>query len=213
MRADDPVHLDEVLGVPGGLEPAHASLPLTRWLMRILGTVIQIPVLPVSHTGHQDPFGSGVAAQFVGDDHPRTTTTVGPQQLAKEAHRRESVTPGLDKNINDNTVLINGSPEIMPRATDVEEYLIQMPLVAGPGTPSPQASGVILAELVTPAPDRFVADQYTSRSHRLFDVTKAHAETEVEPNTIRDDLSREPIATIRVAGHPFSIPFAQTPST
>ena len=33
MRRDDSVHLDKALGVAGGLEPSHPSLPLTCRLM------------------------------------------------------------------------------------------------------------------------------------------------------------------------------------
>jgi hypothetical protein len=36
MRSDDPVHLDEVFGVPPGLEWPHAALSFTRRLMRAL---------------------------------------------------------------------------------------------------------------------------------------------------------------------------------
>ena len=71
-----------------------------------------------------------------------------------------------------NPVLIHGSPEIIPHAIDVEEHFVQMPLVAAPETPFPQTSGIIVAELVAPAPDRFVADQYAARGHRLFHIPK-----------------------------------------
>ena len=37
-----------------------------------------------------------------------------------------------------------------------------MPFVAGSGTRLPQASGVTVAKLVAPAPDRFIADQYAT---------------------------------------------------
>ena len=40
MGADDAMHLDKTLGVPSGLEPSHAPLPLPRRLMRILGPVV-----------------------------------------------------------------------------------------------------------------------------------------------------------------------------
>ena len=40
VRGEDAVHLDKALGVPSGLEPPHSPLPLPRWLMRVLSTVI-----------------------------------------------------------------------------------------------------------------------------------------------------------------------------
>ena len=110
MRGDDSVHLDEALRVPGGLEPPHASLPLTRRLMRVLSPVVQVPVLPVSNARHHDSFGRSVAPQFIGHDHARTAMARGPQQLAEESHSRESVPLWLDENVDDDAVLIDGAP-------------------------------------------------------------------------------------------------------
>ena len=156
------MYLDETLRVRPGFESPHASLPLTRWLMRVFGAVVQVPMLPVDYTGHHDSFRSCVAAQLVGYDHPRTTMIVGPQQLAEESHSRESITLWLNENIDDNAVLIHRSPEVMPHTIDLQEHLIEMPLVPGPGTTFSQACRVQVAELVAPAPDGFVADQHPS---------------------------------------------------
>jgi hypothetical protein len=45
----------ETLGVPGRLEPLHASLPLTRGLVGILRAVIEVATLPMFHTGQHLP--------------------------------------------------------------------------------------------------------------------------------------------------------------
>jgi hypothetical protein len=139
VRGDDSVHLDKALRVPGGLEPTHASLPFTRWLMRVLGPVVQIPVLPVSHAGHHHSFRSGVASELVRNDHARVPTPCGAQQPAKETHGRESVTFRLHQDVENNAMLIDGSPEIVSNAIDLEKHLIQMPFVTGPRTSFPQA--------------------------------------------------------------------------
>ena len=39
----------EPLGMPWGLEPLHPSLALARRLVRVLGAVIEVPVLAVFH--------------------------------------------------------------------------------------------------------------------------------------------------------------------
>src|SRR5947208_5832805 len=96
-------------------------------------------------------------------------TAVGPQQLAKEAHASEPVALWLHQNIDHNTVLIHRAPKVMPLAVNVEEHLIKMPFVSRPGTASPYPCRVQVAELLTPAADRFVADQHAARSHRLLD--------------------------------------------
>ena len=143
VRSNDSVHLDKTLGVPSGFEPSHSPLPFTRRLMRVLRPVVQIPMLPMSNAGHHDPFRRPVAAQFVGDDDARFASS-GPQQLAKEPDRGKTVALRLHENVEDNAVLIDGSPEIMSDAIDLEEDLVQMPFVAGSGTPSPQAIGILL---------------------------------------------------------------------
>src|SRR5688500_14553426 len=85
-----------------GFEAPHASLPLTRWLMRVFGAVVQVSMRPVDYAGHHHSFRRCVATQLVGYDHPRTTMIVGPQQLAEESHSSESITLWLNENINDN---------------------------------------------------------------------------------------------------------------
>jgi hypothetical protein len=44
MRREKPLRLS------GGFEPPHCSFPLTGWLMGILCTIIEAPVLSVLHT-------------------------------------------------------------------------------------------------------------------------------------------------------------------
>jgi hypothetical protein len=56
MRGNDSVHLDKPLGMPSGLEPPHASLSLTRRLMRVLRAVVQVPMPSMKNFGHYDPF-------------------------------------------------------------------------------------------------------------------------------------------------------------
>jgi hypothetical protein len=46
--------------------------------MGVLGTVVQVPVLPVGDAGHDHAFRRSVAAQFVSNDHARTAMAVGP---------------------------------------------------------------------------------------------------------------------------------------
>ena len=162
MRADDSVHLDEALRVPRGLEAPHASLPLTRWLMGVLGPVVQVPVLPVCHARHHDSFGGSVAAQFVCNDDAWMPTASDPQQLAEKPHGRKTVALWLHQNIDDDTVLIDSAPKIMPDAINVEEDLIQMPFVSGPRPAFPQPDREQMTEFVAPAPDRFVADQHAA---------------------------------------------------
>ena len=146
VRSDDSVNLDKPLGVPSGFEPSHSPLPLPRRLMRVLRPVVQIPMLPMSNAGHHDPFRRAVAAQLVRNDHARLASG-GPQQLAKEPDRGKAIPLRLHEDVEDNTVLIDGSPEIVSDAVDLEEDFVQMPFVAGSSAPSSQAVGILLPNL------------------------------------------------------------------
>ena len=200
-RSDNSMDLDKALGVPDGFEPAHSPLPLTRRLMRVLRPVVQVPVLPVSNAGHDHSLSCRVTAQLIRHDHAWTSPPGCAQQPSEEPHGRKTVAFRLDENVDHNTILVDGSPEIMPHTIDVEKDLVQMPFVARSRTPLPQAIGIPLAELVAPAPDRFIADYHTSRGHQFFHITKADTESEVQPHAIGDDLLRKPIAMVRVARH------------
>ena len=81
------------------------------------------------------------------------------------------------------------------------------------GTPSSQACGIFLTELLAPASDRLVRNQHSASSHQLFYIAEANAETKVVPNAFRNDLSREPMATIQTIRHSFSMTSLQSPAT
>jgi hypothetical protein len=155
------VHFDKTLGVLCRLEPSHSPLPLTRGLMRVLRAIIEVPVLSMSDVWQDDALRGPIAAQLVrhNDAWPAPT---GAQKLAKESHGRKPITLGLDENIDYNAVLIDCSPEVMRDAVDLEKYFVQVPSVSDARTPSSQTSGELPAELVAPAPDRFVAELYSA---------------------------------------------------
>src|SRR5438270_12615066 len=103
----------------------------------------------------------------------------------------------LNQNIEHNTVLIDCSPEIVSDAVDLEKNFVEVPLITASSTSSSEAIGILFAELIAPTPDRLVADQHSASGHHFFDITEAHTETKIEPNTVRNDLFREPMATVR----------------
>ena len=46
---DGTVGREEPLGITWGLEPLHTPLPLSRRLMRVLGAIVEIPMLAMFH--------------------------------------------------------------------------------------------------------------------------------------------------------------------
>jgi len=61
----------EVLDVTRGLASSHVALSLTSRLMRMLRTVVPIPVLAMLNSWKDLAFGGSIALELVRDDNPR----------------------------------------------------------------------------------------------------------------------------------------------
>jgi hypothetical protein len=187
----------EPLRVPRGLELLHPSFPLASGLMRVLGPVVEVAVLPMVHTGQDLTLGGAVALELIRDDDTRDV--LAPlQQLPEESLRGFLVSPALHENIEDMAVLIHGPPEVVPLATDREEDLVQVPFIARPGTPPSELIGVLLAELPAPFADGLIRDDHSTFEEELFDIAVTEAEPEVEPDPMADDLPGETVVLVAV---------------
>ena len=71
VRGDGPIGGEKTLRVPRGLESPHAALSLAGRLVRILGTVVQRPVLPMLYMGQDLTQRRTIAFQLIRNDHPR----------------------------------------------------------------------------------------------------------------------------------------------
>src|SRR5436305_2885014 len=161
----------------------------------------------MSNSGHHDPFRCPVATQLVSNDHAWSARSC-TQQLAEEPDGSKAIALWWHENSKDNTVLIDRSPKVVGDSVDLEEDFIQMPFVTGPSATSPQTGGILLAKLVAPAPDRFITGPYSASGYHFFDIPEAYSESEIEPNAVRNDLSREPMTTVRILRHSSSMPSA-----
>ena len=107
--------------------------------------------------GQQASLRHAITSQLVGDDHPRHILQA-LQQTPEEPHGGFPFAPLLDQNIEDDTILIHGTPQIMLNALDPDEYLVEVPLVARPGTTAAQTISKALAKFLAPASHRLVGD-------------------------------------------------------
>ena len=137
------VDREKPLRVRSGFEPAHLSLALSRRLMRNLCAVVLVSVRAMGDGRHDRSVRSPVAAQLVGDQ-SHGLTLLALQQLAKKVFGSPAVASRLDENIEDVTILIDGTPEIAPLSLDGDEDLVQVPDVAQPAlsTREPAATGM-----------------------------------------------------------------------
>jgi hypothetical protein len=85
-------------------------------------------------------------------------------------------------------------------ATDGQKHLIQVPLVVRSRVPTAQLMGIGLPEFPASIPHRLVRQEDATFGRELFDVPVAQAEAEIQPDTVADDLGREPMALVRIGG-------------
>ena len=107
------------------------------------------------------------------------------------------------------------SPQPVPLTSDLEQHLVQMPLVARLRSASAQVGRVARAERVAPLPNGLVADDDPALGAEFLDVPKAEMKAEVEPDGVGDHLGRESVATVwgpwvsKPAEHGVSVSVAQ----
>jgi hypothetical protein len=73
-----------------------------------------------------------------------------------------------------------------------------VPLVARSRAPTAQLIGIGLPELPAPIPHRLIRQEEATFRHELFDLPVAQAEAEIQPDTVADDLDREPMALVGI---------------
>ena len=126
------VHRQEALRVGGRFEPSHLPLALPRRLMRAFRSIVLVSGGAVHHRRHGPAVGSRIAAKLVRDQSSRLTA-LPFQQLTEKARGGTPIAPELDEDVDHVTVLVNGTPQILPLALDVHEQLVQEPGVAASG--------------------------------------------------------------------------------
>jgi len=158
--------------------------------------------------------GDLVAAEFVGDDHPRHVLQVF-EQRAEESFGGHRISAGLDQNVEHVAVLVDRAPQLVLRAVDPDEHFVAVPFVTGPWPASAQPAGVGLPEFGAPASDRFVADRDTAFEHEFLDLTEAEREPKVQPHAVVDDLDRVAVALVGRHGsaHSRILPVAASSTT
>ena len=153
--------------------------------------------MPVLDIGKQVTPRHTVASQFISYDHSRYILQA-LQQSAEEVLGSLGIAPILNKDVEDNAVLIDGALEIVLHSLDPDEHFIHVPLVPGPGSAAAQAIGKTLAEFLAPPPHCLIGDHDAPLGQEQLDVTQAEAEHVIQPHSMADDLGREAMAVVRV---------------
>jgi hypothetical protein len=133
------------------------------------------------------------------------------QQPLEEALGRAGVSPILHKDVEHHPVLVDGAPEIMQRATNAQEDLVEVPGVARPRPSPPQPGCEVLPELQAPPPNALVRDRDASLGQNQLDITQAQAEDMVQPNGMVDDLGLEAVPRVGLELRRHCASFAHRP--
>jgi len=106
---DSGVHADESLRLNHGFEPSHPPLSYPGRLMRQLGPVVRKSTGVVRGARQQLATGHRITAQLVRHDRSRLMIEAR-QQLPEEALGGCRVSPLLEQDVDDLTVLVDGAP-------------------------------------------------------------------------------------------------------
>jgi hypothetical protein len=121
-----------------------------------------------------------------------------PQQPFEKACCSKSISPGLQKNINHLTILINGPPKIALLAVYLHEDFVDVEGVTESSVPLLQSTCVFGSELDAPEADRFPSDYDPTLSQEIFDIPVAQVEAIVEPDSVGNDTRRESVAFVGI---------------
>ena len=147
--------------------------------------------------GHDVPMGDAVAAQLVGHE-TRRFLALPLQEFSEESPRRTPVPTRLDKDIDQITVLVHCTPEMLTLTVDRDEDFVQKPRIAEATLTSLQPPSVVGAELRAPLPNGFVRHDDASCGQQVLDIPEAQALSVVQPHSVADDVRRK--AMSKVAG-------------
>ncbi len=138
-----------------------------------------------------------VAGKLVGDHDPRLGARLALKHTTQEALGGYLIAPLLDQDVQNDSTLVNCSPQPVTFATDLQRNFVQMPLVAGSHSSWTQACRKCGSELGAPLADGLVADDDPAFCEEILNVTKAEMKVKIQPDGVSDDLGREAVAPIR----------------
>ncbi len=203
---DDAVNGREALQMDRRLEAPHLAFTLTRRLVRDFRAVVRILVRTVDHRRHHHAARCRVTAKLVRDQ-PARDTTLPFQQLPEEPDGRVPIPSRLDQNVEEVTVLVHRSPQLLLATVEGDEHLIEIPRVSEVPAPLPEPSRIHAPERATPPSNRLIGDSDAPLGQEVLNISKTEVEAKVEPDRVSDDVWREAIAVVAGCGadHPATL--------
>ena len=178
-------------------EAQLASLLLPCGSMRLLDQSVapgrrhDLDVLHAVEHG-KCPHGRPRAPELVGVDDLRNLVLT--EQSREEGSCGRRIPVGLEQDVEDGTVLVDGPPEPVRLSPNLDVHLVQKPPGTPPGFPVAQFLSQERGELDVPLPQRFVTDHDATLVKHLLNVTLAEREPVVEPQRVADDAQGKTVA-------------------
>ena len=135
------VNSHESLSLAGRLELSHPSLLHPGCLMGLFGPIILILFGAVNRLGDTLSMRHTIASQLISHDLSGLTSMTAQKSLEK-ALCSSTIALRLKKHIDNISVLIHGSPQVMQLAVDLYEDFINVESVAVTTVLSPQSSRI-----------------------------------------------------------------------
>ena len=123
------VNRQESLRLAHRFEAAHRAFALPRRLMGKLGAIVRVLTRVMERVRHHLAMCGSVASEFVGDDLPRRSALL-LEKPTEEPDRGCLVPPFLEQDIQDLSIPINGSKQIMLLSVDPNKDFIDKPPIA-----------------------------------------------------------------------------------
>lgn len=152
----------------------HDLLPHTRWLVRILRTVVQTLVLAVLKTQTHILHRRRITLEFVGDQDPRGHGALS-KQLTHQPLGGMPIAAALHQHIKCAAKLIDCAPQPMLIAIDGDDDFVQMPLVAKDSLSCPNAPRGLLSKLERHPPTRMRPSRTLATASRRISSAKQPA--------------------------------------
>jgi hypothetical protein len=199
VLGDRPIGRQEALRMPCCLQPLHTALALTWRPLGVLTPILERAALTVLYAREAPALGRAIALQLIGEA-PARPVGYPLEHLAKALLRRVLMAAALHQDIEDSVVLIHRAPQVMARAMEREQHLIQVPLIARARPPPPQPIGVVLPHLPPPWADRFVGHREAAFEPECFHVAVAQGEARGEPDPVADDFAGKAVVLVAFTG-------------
>jgi hypothetical protein len=135
------------------------------------------------------PERRAVRAQLIGYQQLRHESLLF-EQLAHQSRGRPAVAPALYQHVEDLALVVDGTPETHPLASNTDHHLVQMPSIVWARTLSRDRR----SKLRQPAPDGLLGDVEPTLGEEILYVSVAEREAQVEPDSMLDDNRRKAAA-------------------